>query len=53
MPASASANLLTAQIEGRIAQYVRSDYRHRPTEYWEDQWPALSSQLLRDSAVPA
>ncbi len=53
MPASAGANLLTAQIEGRIAQYVRSDYRHRPTEHWEDQWPALSSHLLRDSAIPA
>ncbi|QEM80598.1 nucleoid occlusion factor SlmA [Halomonas binhaiensis] len=53
IPASAGANLLTVQVEGRIAQYVRSDYRHRPTEHWEDQWAALSSQLLRDAPVTA
>lgn len=53
IPATAGANLLSALIEGRIAQFVRSDYRHRPTVHWEDQWQAISTQLLRGVSVPA
>ncbi|WP_111412852.1 nucleoid occlusion factor SlmA [Billgrantia lactosivorans] len=44
---SASANLLIAMAEGRISQYVRSDFQRRPTEHWDDQWALLSAQLLR------
>jgi TetR/AcrR family transcriptional regulator len=51
LTASATANLLLAQAEGRISQYVRSDFKRRPTEHWDDQWALLSAQLLRD--VPA
>ncbi|NGO90601.1 MAG: nucleoid occlusion factor SlmA, partial [Halomonas sp.] len=29
--------------------YVRSDFKRLPTEYWEDQWALLSSQLLQPS----
>ncbi|MDN3521319.1 nucleoid occlusion factor SlmA [Halomonas ramblicola] len=53
LPASAAANLLLAAAEGRIAQYVRSDFKRRPTEHWEDQWALLSAQLLRESPQPA
>ena len=38
-----------ACAEGRIGQYVRSDYRKRPTEHWEDQWQLLSRDLLLSS----
>ncbi|GHC24638.1 nucleoid occlusion factor SlmA [Aidingimonas halophila] len=48
LPASQIANLLLAHVEGRITQFVRSDFRRRPTEYWEDQWPLLATGLLRD-----
>ncbi|GGX97756.1 nucleoid occlusion factor SlmA [Litchfieldella qijiaojingensis] len=48
LPASSAANLLLAHAEGRITQYVRSDFRRRPTEHWEDQWQLLSRQLLID-----
>jgi len=48
LPASATANLLMAYAEGRISQYVRSDFKRRPTEYWDDQWRLLSAQLLRE-----
>ncbi|HAV44431.1 MAG TPA: nucleoid occlusion factor SlmA, partial [Halomonas sp.] len=51
--ASAAANLLIAQAEGRISQYVRSDFKRLPTEYWDDQWTLLSGQLLRTTAQPA
>ncbi|MDP3535219.1 nucleoid occlusion factor SlmA [Halomonas sp. M1] len=53
IPASAAANLLIAHVEGRISQYVRSDFKRLPTEYWEDQWAMLSSQLLRETVQPA
>ena len=51
--ASATANLLIAQAEGRISQYVRSDFKRLPTEYWEDQWTLLSGQLFRNASQPA
>lgn len=53
LPASAAANLLLAAAEGRISQYVRSDFKRRPTEHWEAQWALLSAQLLRESPQPA
>jgi TetR/AcrR family transcriptional regulator len=48
MPLSASANLLTALIEGRIRQYVRTEFSVKPTQYWPEQWQLISQQLLRD-----
>ena len=48
-----AANLLIAQAEGRISQYVRSDFKRLPTEYWEDQWTLLSGQLFRNASQPA
>lgn len=50
LPVSAAANLLMAHVEGRISQYVRSDFRRRPLECWDDQWQLLSARLL--VAVP-
>ncbi|MGM8932765.1 nucleoid occlusion factor SlmA [Salinicola halophyticus] len=46
LPVSAAANLLSAFMEGRISQYVRSDFRHLPTTHWEDQWRLLGDGLL-------
>lgn len=48
MPLSASANLLTALVEGRIRQYVRTEFSIKPTQYWPEQWQLISQQLLRD-----
>ncbi|SES05881.1 transcriptional regulator, TetR family [Vreelandella subterranea] len=53
IPASAAANLLIAHAEGRISQYVRSDFKRLPTDYWDDQWTLLSSQLLHEAVQPA
>lgn len=53
IPASAAANLLMAHAEGRISQYVRSDFKHLPTTYWDDQWSLLSARLLRPVAQSA
>ncbi|WP_106478975.1 nucleoid occlusion factor SlmA [Phytohalomonas tamaricis] len=43
---TAGANLMLATAEGRIIQFVRSGYRRRPTEHWQDQWTILANQLL-------
>ena len=49
IPLAASANLLNALIEGRIRQYVRSEFKVKPTQYWPEQWQLISQQLLRDA----
>ena len=48
LPVSAAANLLMAATEGRISQYVRSEFKRRPTEYWDDQWPTLVTGFFRE-----
>tara|TARA_B110001454_G_scaffold21708_1_gene21005 strand:- start:26647 stop:27249 length:603 start_codon:yes stop_codon:yes gene_type:complete len=48
MPLSASANLLIALVEGRIRQYVRTEFSVKPTQYWPEQWQLISQHLLRD-----
>lgn len=45
--ASAEANLLTALVEGRIRQYVRSEFKESPTRFWGEQWSLLAGQLFR------
>ena len=45
---TALANLLTAVIEGRIRQYVRTEFSVRPTEHWPAQWASLSQILLQE-----
>lgn len=44
---SAEANLLTALLEGRIRQYVRTEFNAKPTQYWDEQWPLVRANLLR------
>ncbi len=49
IPAAVAANLMLAAAEGRIMQFVRSEFRRGPTENWDLQWsrlgPALFEQL--------
>jgi TetR/AcrR family transcriptional regulator len=49
LPMSAAANLLVATAEGRIAQFVRSEFKRPPTEFWNDQWPVLTNGFLNDA----
>lgn len=44
---SAAANLLLSSAEGRICQYVRSEFKRRPTEYWDEQWQLLTQQFFK------
>lgn len=48
---SAEANMLTALLEGRIRQYVRTEFAAKPTQYWDEQWPLISARLLRQKNI--
>jgi len=43
---TAGANLLLAAAEGRINQFVRSEFRALPTAGWEEQWGALERAVF-------
>ncbi len=49
LPIAAAANLLIALINGRIAEFVRSEFRRPPTIHWQEQWQLLAQGFL----VPA
>jgi TetR/AcrR family transcriptional regulator len=43
------ASLLLASVEGRLMQFVRSEFKRLPTEHWEEQWQFLAQNLLAPS----
>ncbi|NVK01068.1 MAG: nucleoid occlusion factor SlmA [Oceanospirillaceae bacterium] len=51
IPVGSAANLIIATAEGRIRQYVRSEFRRRPTEFWPEQWTRLAHGLFRTTSV--
>ncbi|MEQ3634863.1 nucleoid occlusion factor SlmA [Alcanivorax sp.] len=42
-----TANLLLAVAEGRIAQFVRSGFKIKPSQDWPAQWALLQPMLFR------
>jgi TetR/AcrR family transcriptional regulator len=40
------ANLVMAYAEGKVAQFVRSEFKRAPTEHFDEQWQAIAQQLL-------
>lgn len=40
------ANLLMAYADGKIAQFVRSEFKQAPTEHFDEQWNLIAQQLL-------
>lgn len=47
---SATVNLLMATAEGKIAQFVRSEFRISPARAWQEQWPYLVRGFLVEPA---
>lgn len=47
IPVNNTANLLLALAEGRIAQFVRSDFTARPTQAWDEQWSVTTASLQK------
>lgn len=40
------ANLVMAYTDGKIVQFVRSEFRRAPTEHFDEQWQTIAHQLL-------
>ncbi|AWL10570.1 Nucleoid occlusion factor SlmA [Saliniradius amylolyticus] len=40
------ANLLICFADGRINQFIRSEFKRRPTEHFAEQWHLIKQQLL-------
>src|SRR5690606_12454775 len=47
-----SAATLMAYTEGRISQFVRTEFRESPTANWPEHWTLLSSGLFRSPGEP-
>lgn len=47
LPVATAANLLMTYIDGRIMQFVRSEFKRAPAEHWADHWPVLASHFLQ------
>ena len=48
LPPNIAANSLLAMVEGRIAQYVRSEFKRLPTTHWPEQLPVMMSGFFRE-----
>ncbi len=44
---SEGANLLLSFTEGRIIQYVRSEFKRKPSQYWRDQYQQVIGDFFR------
>jgi TetR/AcrR family transcriptional regulator len=51
IPVSSAVNLLMANAEGRIGQFVRSEFKRRPTEFWQEQWPVLMEGFFKPAMM--
>ena len=45
------ANLLLASCEGRLVQFVRSEFKVSPLDNWDTQWDFLSKNLLEPYTI--
>ena len=45
IPVNVAANMLLATAEGRVAQFVRSNFSQSPTDGWEDQWSISTAAI--------
>jgi TetR/AcrR family transcriptional regulator len=41
-----AVNLMMSLLEGKISQFVRSEFKQLPTTHWQQQWLALSDTIF-------
>ena len=41
-----AVDLMINLLEGKISQFVRSEFKQHPTQYWQDQWSLVAEQLF-------
>lgn len=47
LPLNSAANLLLSAAEGRISQFVRSEFKRSPTQDWQEQWALMTNGFFR------
>lgn len=53
LPLGSAANLLLSCAEGRISQFVRSEFKRSPTEDWSEQWAVMTQGFFRKTMSSA
>jgi len=38
---------MLVSVEGKISQFVRSDFQTPPNQYWAEQWNLISSAIMQ------
>lgn len=51
LPPSSASRLLMTAVEGRLSQFVRSEFSRLPTEHWSEQWQVLANGLFHPSSL--
>jgi TetR/AcrR family transcriptional regulator len=51
VPIAVAANLLLVTAEGRMSQFVRSEFKRKPTENWQDQWQVLINGFFQQTSA--
>ncbi len=46
VPVSVAANLMLVTVEGKISQFVRSDFKTLPNQHWAEQWALITSAIF-------
>jgi TetR/AcrR family transcriptional regulator len=46
VPVSVAANLMMVSVEGKISQFVRSDFQTSPNQHWPEQWAIITSAIF-------
>lgn len=46
-----AANLMLSAAEGRVTQFVRSNFTRPPTQHWAKQWGLISLAIFGESTV--
>jgi TetR/AcrR family transcriptional regulator len=41
-----AVDMLMVFLDGKVSQFVRTDFNQPPTQYWSEQWPQLREQLF-------
>lgn len=41
-----AVDLMINLVEGKISQFVRSDFKQLPTQHWSEQWPLIANQIF-------
>ena len=44
-----AVDLMINLVEGKVSQFVRSEFNQRPTQHWQQQWSLVAEQLFEQA----